>query len=463
MIARFARLATIAVAYASLAACGSEERPEPKKADQFSVVLAAAPSDEGKLGRVILPAAAIAEITRADLGDVRIYDAKGRTLSIALGYDRSGQSSLVKSHDLPAIPIAASQNSGAAVPVAVEVKAGDATVAVTATDATSMGPARVSVLLDSRTLALPVVGLELAASLPKQVPVTFALETSADLKIWEPLAEKVLLRPGNDPEVLGTARIALSAVSLKDRYVRVSWDAATDVTVSGAKLFEAVERQPARVELETSGAKLSGAHELRFAPQIAVPIAAVKLEMAGQDGIVPVELFGRNDRTEPWGLLARGTLRQGEGQLSLELSGSTTREYRILADRRSAGFSKEPRINLAVTPITLFAAFNGEGPFNLAVGHPDAKPAYFDPADLGTTSELLRAWRRDAEVAIAGDAPLILLAPATPETPFDPRSMALWAALLLGTGILGFAAWRLFKSGANVATRANADGASNAD
>ncbi|MFM5950497.1 MAG: DUF3999 family protein [Novosphingobium sp.] len=446
MIARFARLATLALVAASLAACGTEERPEPKKADQFGVVLAVAPADEGKLGRVILPAAAIAEIKRADLGDVRIYDATGRTLSIALGYDRSGQSSLLKSHDLPAIPIAAGPGGSMAVPVAVEVKAGDTTVAVTATDAADAGPARVSILLDSRTLALPVVGLELNASLPKQIAVTFTLESSTDLKNWEPLAEKVLLRPGNDPEVLGTARIALPAVSLKDRYVRVSWDANPDVAVNGAKLFEAVERQPPRVELETSGAKLSSAHELRFAPQIAVPIAAVELEMAGQDGIVPVELFGRNDRSEPWGLLARGTLRQGESPLSLELSGSTTREYRIVADRRSAGFSKEPKINLAVTPITLFAAFNGEGPFNLAVGHPDAKPAYFDPADLGTTSELLRAWRRDAEVAIAGDAPLIMLAPATPETPFEPRSMALWAALLLGTAILGFAAWRLAKN-----------------
>lgn len=445
MIARYARLATLALAAASLAACGTEERPEPKKADQFGVVLAVAPADEGKLGRVVLPAAAIAEIKRADLGDVRIYDAKVRTLSIALGYDRSGQSSLLKSSDLPAIPIAANHGDGAAVPIAVEVKAGDATVAVTATDAADADNARVSVLFDTRTLALPVAGMELAANLPRQVPVTFTLESSADLKSWEPLAEKVLLRPGNDPEVLGTGRIALPGANLRDRYVRVSWDATPDVAVTGAKVFEAVERQPARVELETSGGKLSNDHELRFAPQLAVPIEAVELELAGPDGMVPVELFGRNDRSEPWGLLARGTLRQGEGPLNLELSGSTTREYRIVADKRSAGFSKEPKVSLAVTPITLFAAFNGEGPFNLAVGHPDAKPAYFDPADLGTTSELLRAWRRDAEVAIAGDAPLIQLAPAVPETPFDPRSVALWGALLLGTAILAFAAWRLMR------------------
>lgn len=459
MIARLPRLACAALICASLIGCSTEEAPEPKKQDDFAQVLAVAPTAGNALGRVVLPAAAVAEIKRADLGDVRIFDAKGRTLSLALGYDRSGESSLLKSNDLPAIPITQT-NGGAAVPIAVAVTAGDAIVAVTATDAAAAAVPRGAILIDTRELTLPVTGIELNAILPKQVPVTFTLEQGSDLKTWQPLAEKVLLRPGNDPEVLGQPRIALSGVNLRNRYVRVSWDAAPEVSVTGAKVFEAVERPPARVELETSGAALTNPHELRFAPQIAVPIAAVKLEMAGQDGIVPVELFGRNDRSEPWGLLARGTLKQGEGALQLELSGSTTREYRLVADQRSSGLSQVPKISLSVEPITVFAAFNEGGPYSLAVGHADAKPAWFDPADLGKPSDLLRAWRREAEVASAGDSPVILLAPAAPETPFDPRSLALWGALLLGVAVLGFAAWRLLKAGG---AEPKAEGSSNAD
>lgn len=455
------RYLALALAVA-LSACGSEPAPEPKKQDDFGQVLAVAPASDNRLGRIVLPAAAIAEIKRADLGDVRVFDAKGRTLSLAQGYDRTGESSLLTSHDLPAIPIAAGSGGGAAMPISVAVKAGDTAVQVTASDAAEAVDSRVSILLDTRALGLPVVGVELVATLPKQVPVTFTLEVGSDLKTWEPLAEKVLLRPGNDPEVLGQARIALPGVNLRDRYVRVSWDAGPDIAVTGAKLLEAVERQPARVELETSGAALDpkNGRELRFAPQIAVPIAAVKVGMTGPDGIVPVELFGRNDRSEPWGLLARGTLKQGEGPISLELSGSTVREYRLAADPRSSGFSKVPKVSLVVDPITVFAAFNDQGPFNLAVGHLDAKPAWFDPADLGKPSDLLRAWKREAEVASAGEAPVILLAPAAPETPFDPRNIALWAALLLGTGVLGFAAWKLMKAGA-IAPKT--EGTSNAD
>lgn len=445
MFARLVRSLVPAAALLALAACVAEEVPEPKKPDEFAQVLAVAPKAGNKLGRVVLPAAAVAEIVRPDLGDVRIYDAKGRTLSLALAYDRSGESSLLKSHDLTAIPLTTGPD-GAAVTVSVEVKAGDATVEVTATDAAAAADKRAAVLIDTRSLTLPVAGIELAAQLPRQVPVAFALESSTDLKTWEPLADKVLLRPGNDPEVLGQPRIALPAVNLKDRYIRISWEAGPDIAVTGAKVLEAVERQPARVELETSGAALSNPHELRFAPQISVPIAAVKLELAGSDGIVPVQLFGRDDPSEPWGLLANATLKQGEGPVALELSGATLREYRIAADPRSAGFSKVPLVSLAVDPITVFAAFNGEGPFNLAVGNTHAKPAWLDPADFGTPSDLLRAWHLQAEVESAGDAPVIKLAPAAPERPLDPRKVALWAALVLGALILAFAAWRLVRT-----------------
>ncbi len=442
MFARLVRPLLPASALLALAACTAEEAPEPKKPDEFAQVLAVAPKAGNKLGRVVLPAAAVAEIVRRDLGDVRIYDAQGRTLSLALAYDRSGDSSLLKSHDLPAISLVQGPD-GTAVPITVQPQSAEPTAEPTASDAAVATEKAAAVLIDTRKLSLPVVGIELAAELPQEVPVIFTLESAADLKNWEPLASKVLLRPGNDPEVLGQSRIALPAVNLKDRYVRISWETGPDVAVTGAKVLEAVERQPARVDLETSGAMLSNPHELRFAPQISVPIAAVKLELTGSDGIVPVQLFGRNDPSEPWGLLANATLKQGEGAVSLELSGATLREYRIAADPRSAGFSKVPLVSLAVDPITIFAAFNGEGPFNLAVGNANAKPAWFDPADFGKPSDLLRAWRLQAEVEIAGDAPVIKLAPAAPERAFDARTAAMWAAAVLAALILTFAAWRL--------------------
>jgi len=444
MIARLARIIAPVLFVGTLAACSQADPPEPKKAEDFAVVLAVAPQSDGELGSVSLPAAAVAELKRPDLGDVRIYDAKGRTLSIALGFDKTGQSSSLKSTDLPAIPI--DQAGGKApVPVAIAVKAGQTDVEVTTTDAAAAIDPEASVLIDTREVVLPVAGIELDATVPRGVPVTFSLAWSEDLKTWTPITDKVLLRPGNDPDLLGQPRIALPAVSLRNRYVRVSWAAGPEIAVKGATVFEAVERQPGRVDIDTQGATLSNPHEMRFAPQIVAPISAFKLEMTGPDGIVPIELYGRNSTAEPWGLLARATLKQGEGPVTLELSGATLAEYRIVADRRSAGLSQVPKVTIAVEPVTLLAAFNDQGPFNLAVGHRDAKPAYFSPADLGKPSDLLRAWRRPAEVQTAGDAPVIQLAPAAPEPALDPRKWALWAVLLLGTAILAFAAFKLLK------------------
>lgn len=458
MLARLARSVLPLPLLLVLAACAAEEAPEPKKQDEYAQVLALAPKANDKLGRVVLPAAANAEIVRSDLGDVRIFDAKGRKLSLALAYNRSGESTLLKAHDLAAIPLREGAD-GTAVPVPIDITASDVPSASGPSDAAEATSQRVAVLIDTRGLTLPIAGMELAAQLPKQVPVSFTLESTADLKTWEPLAEKVLLRPGNDPEVLGQSRIALPGVSLKDRYVRISWAAGPDIAVSGAKVLEALERPPARVDLETSGAQLSNAHELRFSPQIAIPIAAVKLELTGSDGIVPVQLLGRTDASQPWGLLANGTLKQGEGPISLELSGASLGEYRIVADPRSAGFSKVPDVTLTIEPITIFAAFNGEAPFNLAVGHPDAKPAWFDPADFGTPSDLRRAWRLSAQVESAGEAAVIKLAPAAPEQPFYAGKIALWAAFLLAAMVLTFAAWRLVRNQANRTASAGSDNA----
>ncbi|NCU13113.1 MAG: DUF3999 domain-containing protein, partial [Sphingomonadaceae bacterium] len=145
MLPRLVLIASLGLA-ATLGGCAEEQRPEPTKPDQFEQALAVAPQVEGKLGRVVLPAAAVAEIKRADLGDVRIFDAKGRTLSLALGYDRSGESSVLKTSDLAAIPIAAG-DATTAVPVSVEVKAGDTSVEVTATDAAIAVDERVAVLI----------------------------------------------------------------------------------------------------------------------------------------------------------------------------------------------------------------------------------------------------------------------------------------------------------------------------
>lgn len=441
MIARLARAAVLPLILSGLAACAGDEAPEPKKADEFAQVLAVAPAADGKLGRVVLPAAAMAEIHRTDLGDVRIFDAKGRTLSLALAYGRSGESALLQTHDLPAIPAAIAAD-GTTVPRAPDSIGATGAPSDTG-DAAAATSARGAVLIDTHNTARPVVAIELAVSLPTDLAVTFTLESSADRKVWAPIAEKILLRPGSDPEVLGQPRIALPGLALGGQYLRISWPAGPDIAVTGAKVIEAVERQPPRLELETSGAKLTNSHELRFAPQLAVPIAAVTLAMTGQDGIVPVQLLGRNDPRDNWGLLASGTLKQGEAPLSLELSGASLREYRILADQRSAGFSREPRIALAVQPITIFAAFNGEGPFNLAVGHPAAKPAWFDPADFGKPSDLLRAWRQQAEVASAGDAPVVMLAPAAPENSRDLPAPVLWGAILAALAALAAAGWRL--------------------
>ena len=79
------RRLSIALLALTIAACDGAEAPDPTRPDQFAARLAVEPATGGTVQRVILPEQALVAIQRADLGDVRIYDGRGKPLSLALG------------------------------------------------------------------------------------------------------------------------------------------------------------------------------------------------------------------------------------------------------------------------------------------------------------------------------------------------------------------------------------------
>jgi Protein of unknown function (DUF3999) len=292
----------------------------------------------------------------------------------------------------------------------------------------------------------PAVALLLDADLPAQMPVSFTLEASGDLKAWEPLGDKVLFSPGEGQAPLGGARIALPGVDLAKRYLRLSWKAAPGIAMRKAEVVTAKAAPPPRVSLATKGAKLDDAHHLRLLAPSPAPLAAIALTATEADGVVPIRLYGREANEHPWMPLSAATLRPDGKPAVLELGGARYAQYRIEADERSAGFSQVPAIMLEVEPLTLLAAFNGQQPFRLAVGNAKAEGKLFAPTDLAEPKVLaggLPLARVDA-----APPPVIALDAGQADGPFSPRKLVLWGALLLGTAVLAFGAVRLLRANA---------------
>jgi hypothetical protein len=350
------------IALALLAACS---QPSAKK-DDFSFAAAVEPQNGAMVQRIALPGGALAAIKRDDLGDVRLLDAHGKTLPLAR-LDQTGTEAVTR-REVPLYPIAAGPENQGASAVSIALAQPGQTLSVEASGGAAL-PGKSAALLDSRALDEPAVGLDLDIDLPAQIPITFTLEASGDLKSWDLLAEKVLFSPSQGQPPLGGARIALPASDLTQRYLRLSWKTEAGVTLRGAALETAKAAPAPSIALASTGAVQDDAHNLRLSISSPAPLAGIELTASKADGLVPVRLYGRQAQEQPWQPLAAATLRGDDRPARFDLPGSTFRQYKVEADQRSGGFSVLPKVTVQLQPITLIAAFNGEAPYRLVAGN----------------------------------------------------------------------------------------------
>lgn len=433
---------TIIATLALLSACQNDKAVQPKGPDDFAFSAAVEPQGSAALQRLDVPAAALVSLKRADFGDIRVFDASGKTLSLAR-FDPSQRQPAI-THELAVYPIAgtAAVQTGPAVSIAI-AQPGQ-TVSLEAKGAKAPDDTGAA-LIDARKLEDPAIAVTLDADLPAQVPITVTLEASGDLKNWELLGEKVLFSPAVGQPSLGGDRIPLDGIDLHERFLRVSWKAINGAVVRGASVLTAKDIPPPSGVLATAGARLADAHTLQFSLPEAAPVAAIRVSGVAADGVVPVKLLGRDAEEQTWLPLSAAIIRPGGKPARLDLEGAHHRQYRLEADRRSAGFSQVPTIGLEVEPLSLLVAFNGRPPYRLAIGNAQAEPNLFAPDELAD-AKALSATLPLARVTIAAAAPIVQLGGANEEGPFSPRKLALWAVLLAATAILAAAAWKLMKS-----------------
>jgi hypothetical protein len=433
---------SVLAALALLAGCqqAGQDAPETKLA------LTVEPQGSAPVQRITLPAAALVAVRRADLADLRVLDRRDKPLALAIApIETPADSASTAFTPYPIAGTAAAGEPGAPA-VSIELARPGQTVSIT-TDGTPLGPSRAAVLLDTRALKDPAIAIDLGASLPAQVPVTFALDTSADLKTWQPLAEKVLFAPNGGNSPLGKAEVDLGGTALAGQFLRITWDSNRAVTLNRPTIRTARSKPPSLTALATKGAALDDAHDLRFATPFKAPLAAIGLRGSDADGVIPVQLFGRDAEEQPWQFLAAATLRPGK-TARLDLGGSGLGQYRIEADKRSAGFSAAPAIELMLAPVELVVAFNGEQPYRLTLGDAQEQPRFFQPGDIIEPNT--RVGTLPLAKVESATAPVISLGAGAHDSPFAPRKLALWGALLLATVVLALGATRMLK--ANVAT-----------
>lgn len=199
------------------------------------------------LVRLPLPAQVLTTLQTANASDMRIFNAQGQPVPMAL--DRSNAPAeppppitlpaLPIHNDTPAGPQGQPRSASAAVSLRIEQGAGHVLqlqvpppAHAPAASAPGTAPAQAAsatpaddtpvqgFLLDARAVRPPLAALELDAHWPEGRTLTLRLQASTDLRHWQTLGEATVYRHGSFST---PARIALPGTSLYGHYLHLDW------------------------------------------------------------------------------------------------------------------------------------------------------------------------------------------------------------------------------------------------
>ena len=424
---------------------------------------------DAPLQRLQLPAQALVKLQSSAYNDVRIFNAQGQGVPMALSRVAStpAERGQVK---LNAFTILGGESTTAfdGLQLRIEERQGQRVVLLsTAAGTASTATQKVlGALLDAREVTTPVVAIALDADLPTGQPITFNLHASKDLKNWRQVADTVLFK--TDASSLGTSTIELPGQDLSGHYLRVTWAGdnrqLAGVTLRGATLTTAVAGSGiTRVAAALAPPVLVSPHEFSFNLPFSAPIAALRIVPAGSNTLIPLRVLGRNDRSQPWTILADTVVYKLTADAKTQTSGpvellrAVTREIKIEADIKTPGFAEAPEVTVLFDPVQLVFLASGAGPFTLAAGAANLSSAYLPLPSLMPGYQSGQENKLPLAGLESGGAGPVTVASGALSNGMPTRSLVLWGVLIAGALALGAMAWALLKQSRRDAKTLSAD------
>lgn len=277
------------------------------------------------------------------------------------------------------------------------------------------------------------------------------IEASDDLAHWTTVRDAQVVRLVSAGQRLEQLRVKFPA--LRTKYLRVSWPGRRQpielagITVESGE--SAVRVEASRSWRQVAGVALGdrpGEYEFDLGGQF--PVDRVRLALPQQNTVVPVELLARSRPGEAWRPVGGGVAyrlhRDGIELTSPDLAVATVtdRHWLLRVDQRGGGLGGgQPLLNAGWVPQRVVFVARGNGPFQLAVGSRDAKPAGY------ALAALVPGYKSDAELVvrraeIVGPVAARAAQPAARPAVRWPvegewKRWVLWGSLVLGVALLG--------------------------
>lgn len=397
---------------------------------------------------------------RPDLADLRMFNAAGDALPFAFAGSPAAAAPTTQSTALPLFPVRATPRTTTTTTtgdVSLDVRADANGTLISLRSVPGKGAAKPEPRPAAWVADASVTTEPVSAAIIEWTPGAgseisrVTLESSDDLKTWQPLASGSVLALEQGGQRLSQPRIEFAPRKVK--YLRVT--SATDgFVLTGLRVERTVAAAgPALLTVVVGGQRGDIPGDYFYDLQAAVPVSRVNVLVAEANAVAPAEIAVRGADPKDWRTVTRATFyrmtRDGAEARSaaVPVGPVTGRYWRVRIDPK-AGLPKDaPRLEAGYVPREIVFASRGDGPYLLAFGNDQAKPA-----NLPLTT-LIPGYERDAEyklpIATVGAIGMHGPAPGFSASRFikgeGGRKTLLWIVLLGGVALLGFMAWRLNK------------------
>ena len=457
-------LQSIALASSLVAGTAAASTPEP---DDFALGLNVLATPGYPVLQFTVPDRVYEGVTRADLGDLRVFNGGGIVVPHALCTGPEPVAETVSEEPLRVFPLqpgAPPHGDGGGngdTRVSVQTPAGTSVQVIERGGPSGMAmrpaaPAAVAApqvfVADATALRHPLRALQLGWSTPDGASqATVRVEASDDLDRWHTVvANTTLLYVAADGRTLDRNRIDLPQQTY--RYLRLTRSDGPAVRIERVTA-ETVQpgAPPEPFWFAANPAATADAEGVGFETGRLAPVQTARVELPSANMALHVALESRQRAEMPWQQRWSGdvsSVRLDPEQATRLPEPRSTRFFpvadtqwrvRVLRGRESLGGGR-PTLHLGYHPARLRFLVQGEGPFVVAYGS-----ARVAPGETRGCDDLLAQVPSAQRDTLIGDAAVSaapsgafggpeVLAPAPKPTPV--RQIVLWAVLLLGAAAL---------------------------
>ena len=413
----------------------------------------------GALWQLDLPDAVYRTVTRADLGDLRVFNRSGEVVPHVLHLPDPEPGQTPSPAPIPFFPLYSRDEEDPAGQRLRIITNDRGTIVDTISMADQPGqPERImAYLLDTSDLEHTPDRLTLAWELPEKpgFAASVAVASSDDLSRWSTLVQEVTLADLQS----GDALLAHNEIDLpahRARYLRITWPAALrEITLTGVLAsFPLPGKPPQHRWLEVTGApEKDDPLAFGFDAGGHWPADMARMNFASSNLVLHATLLSRPAGGSEWQKRHSGIFytleHEGTGLKSepARFKSTSDRYWRFrIADRERQLTGQPPSLELGWLPHVLTFVAQGEPPYTVAFGSA-VMAAAARPVDT-----LLRSIDEEQEKGLivpAQASSMISLGGVEklqpPAAPFPWRTLVLWTVLLSGLAMLAWMVRRLVR------------------